>query len=171
MNNASPGDSVASSSSIGSSDLRVAAQIRPAQRIWLQDLGTPVFGIGIRELLMRVETTGSLRQAAGEMGLAYSKAWRIVRRAEAHLGIPLLTRQAGGEGGGGSVLSDEARWLVRAFGALLDEARLLLDELYAKHFGPWPPESAAPAGNEPGVSRAAQPANDSARKPQGGSGT
>lgn len=111
--------------------------ICPAHRIWLHDHGTPVFGTGIRELLIRVESTGSLRHAASDMGLAYSKAWHIVRRAEEHLGFTLLERQTGGKGGGGSVVSDQGRWLVGAFGALLDEADTLLTELYAKHFGNW----------------------------------
>jgi len=114
-----------------------SACIRPTQRIWLQDQGTPVFGMGIRELLIRVEATGSLRHAASDMGLAYSKAWKIVRRAEKHLGFTLLRRQAGGTYGGGSYLSDEAKWLVAALGAMVDEADALLEELYARHFGDW----------------------------------
>jgi molybdate transport system regulatory protein len=69
--------------------------------------------------------------------MAYSKAWHIVRRAEEHLGFTLLQRRTGGTGGGGSAVSDEGRRLVEAFGALLDEADTLLDELYAKHFGNW----------------------------------
>jgi molybdate transport system regulatory protein len=112
-----------------------AREVRLAQRIWLQDGATPVFGVGIRELLIRVEATGSLHRAACEMGLAYSKAWRIVRRAEDHLGFPLLARRAGGTGGGGSVLSPEARRLVPAFGELVDEARAMLDELATRHLG------------------------------------
>lgn len=112
-------------------------RIRPGQRIWLHDQGIPVFGVGIRELLVRVESTGSLRRAASDMGMAYSKAWHIVRRAEEHLGFTLLERRTGGTGGGGSGVSDGGRWLVGAFGALLDDADALLDDLYAKHFGDW----------------------------------
>ncbi len=112
-------------------------RIRPAQRIWLGAEGVPVFGIGIRELLMGVESTGSLRQAASNMGLSYSKAWHIVRRAEEHLGFTLLMRQTGGASGGGSTVSNEGKWLVGAFGALVDEADTALDELYLKHFGSW----------------------------------
>jgi molybdate transport system regulatory protein len=116
-------------------DAAYSIRIRPSQRIWLQDGGTPVFGVGIRELLIRVEATGSLHQAAADMGIAYSKAWRIVRRAEDHLGFALMSRRAGGVRGGGSTPSEEARWLVSAFGALMDEAGVALDNLYAKHFG------------------------------------
>jgi molybdate transport system regulatory protein len=114
-----------------------SGHVRMARRIWLQDGATPVFGTGITELLVRVEATGSLHQAASEMGIAYSKAWRIIRRAEEHLGFALLFRQAGGAGGGGSALSGEARWLVRTFDDLLREAGLVLDELSVKHFGSW----------------------------------
>ena len=111
------------------------ANIRPAQRLWLHDGGTPVFGTGIRELLIRVEATGSLHRAASDMGMAYSKAWSIVRRAEEHLGLTLLARRAGGPGGGGSTLSADGRWLVDAFGALREEAAAALDDLFAKHLG------------------------------------
>ncbi|MGA2513766.1 MAG: LysR family transcriptional regulator [Candidatus Limnocylindrales bacterium] len=119
---------------------RHSAETRPrgihlGGKIWLVDGAMPVFGTGICELLSRVETTGSLRRAASDMGMAYSKAWRIVRRAEDHLGFTLLERRAGGKGGGGSIVSNEGRWLVGSFGALVGEAEALLDGLYAKHFG------------------------------------
>ena len=113
------------------------AGVRPAHRIWLRDGDTPVFGAGICELLEKVQATGSLRRAASEMGMAYSKAWQIVRRAEEHLGVTLMTRHAGGRGGGCSIVSDEGKWLVGAFGAMDEEADAILDELFARHFGAW----------------------------------
>jgi molybdate transport system regulatory protein len=115
-----------------------AVQIRLGRRIWLQDRGEPIFGIGICRLLSRVESTRSLRCAAVEMGMAYSKAWQVVRRAEEHLGFALIHRQVGGKRGGGSTLTDDGRRLVASFGALTDEAGPLLDRLYEKHFGTWP---------------------------------
>jgi molybdate transport system regulatory protein len=84
-----------------------------------------------------VESTGSLRKAASDMGMAYSKAWLIVRRAESHLGFELLERQAGGRGGGGSVVSAQGKWLVRAFGELMADADMALDALCRKHLGDW----------------------------------
>jgi molybdate transport system regulatory protein len=113
-------------------------QIRLGRRIWLQDRGEPIFGIGICQLLVRVESTGSLRCAAVDMGMAYSKAWQVVRRAEEHLGFSLIYRQVGGKRGGGSTLSDDGKRLVESFRALSDEAGPLLDRLYEKHFGAWP---------------------------------
>ncbi|MGC8633539.1 MAG: winged helix-turn-helix domain-containing protein [Candidatus Limnocylindrales bacterium] len=139
-------------------------EIRPAQHIWLQDGGVPFFGGGVRELLVRTERTGSLHQAAAEMGMAYSKAWGIVHRAEEHLGLILLERRAGGVRGGGSTLSDDGRWMVEAFGAFREEAAAALAELYGRHFGdrfnrfdgpsahlpdPSPADSAAPGQAAP----------------------
>jgi len=112
-------------------------RIRLACRIWLHDGSEPVFGMGIRELLVRVESTGSLRQAALDMGMAYSKAWQILRRAEEHLGFALLDRRTGGRGGGGSIVSDEGRLLAGSFGALVDDADALLDGLVEKHLSSW----------------------------------
>ena len=116
-----------------------AARIRLGRRIWLQDGDEPVFGIGICRLLVRVDATGSLRCAAAEMGMAYSKAWQVVHRAEEHLGFALIYKQVGGKRGGGSRLSDDGRRLVASFDALAEEAGPLLDRLYEKHFGAWPP--------------------------------
>lgn len=52
---------------------------------------------------------GSLRSAALSMNMAYTKALRIIRSAEATLGFPLTVRTTGGKGGGGSQMTAEAR--------------------------------------------------------------
>ena len=46
------------------------------------DIGERFFGEGPCRLLHRIEETGSLRAAAQAMGLSYSKALRMVKRAE-----------------------------------------------------------------------------------------
>ena len=51
-----------------------------------------VFGRGIANLCLGVREAGSLNAAAKGMGMAYSKAWRIVKDTEAALGIQLLDR-------------------------------------------------------------------------------
>jgi molybdate transport repressor ModE-like protein len=73
------------------------------------------FGPGIATLLHRVEEHGSLRAAAASMGMAYSKAWRIVRTAQAVFGQELLHSAAGGRGGGGAVLTPAGRKLLTAY--------------------------------------------------------
>jgi molybdate transport system regulatory protein len=120
------------------SSIQEAARIQVGQRIWLHRAGRFAMGMGTFELLIRVELTGSLNQAAAAMGMAYSKAWQSVRRAEGTLGFALLERQTGGRGGGGSTLSPEGKWIVGAFGSLVEEATQAIEQLVNKYMGDWP---------------------------------
>ena len=108
--------------------------VAPAVRVRLEHDGVPAFGPGPYRLLCRVRDEGSLHKAAESMGMAYSKAWRIVRDAEDHLGLRILSRHAGGAGGGGSVLTGEGEELLRRFGALQDEVGSEVERLFVKHF-------------------------------------
>ena len=69
------------------------------------------FGRGIARLCEGVERTGSLNQACKDMGMAYSKAWQIMRSTEESLGVQLLERH----GAHGSVLTKEAKVILQAF--------------------------------------------------------
>ena len=73
------------------------------------------FGPGIATLLERVRAHKSLRSAAASMGMAYSKAWRIIRTAEGVFGCKLLDSTIGGRHGGGAVLTEDAQRLLAAY--------------------------------------------------------
>lgn len=73
------------------------------------------FGPGVAALLRRVEEQHSLRAAAMSMGMAYSKAWTIMKQAEQNLCFPLLQSSTGGKNGGGAVLTDEAKKILLAY--------------------------------------------------------
>ena len=124
-----PGDTVCLEASPNT-----APAVRLAHRLWLERDGELVFGPGGFELLRRVEQMGSLNQAAKSMAMSYSKAWRVVRDVEECLGVSLFERRIGGPGGGGSLLTAEARSLLARYGALQAEADDLLLSLFAKHF-------------------------------------
>ena len=53
------------------------------------------------------------------MGMAYSKAWRIMKSAEANLGFDLLFRA----GAHGSTLTREGESLLAAYDGLLEQTR------------------------------------------------
>lgn len=92
------------------------------------------FGPGIAQLLELVEERKSLRAAAQAMGMAYSKAWTVVRRCEEALGYPLLLSTTGGRHGGGADLTDGARNLLRGYRAYcraMDEAA---QRLFSEYF-------------------------------------
>ena len=73
------------------------------------------FGPGVAALLTLVKTCHSLRAAAMQMGMAYSKAWTIVKSSEEHLGFKLLSSTTGGRHGGGAQLTEQAAALLEAY--------------------------------------------------------
>ncbi len=110
-------------------------RVRAGHRVFFHEQGEPLFGPGTFDLLVLVDETGSLHQAAKLMGMSYNKAWRAMRQAEDHLGLKLMTRRTGGPDGGGSVLTDDGHRLMERFRAFLDEADADLARLYQKYFG------------------------------------
>lgn len=76
----------------------------------------PAMGKGVVELCDKVDKLGSLNKAAASMGMAYSKAWRIVKNVEEVFGVSLLERR----GAQGSSLTVEGRELVFAY-RVIDE--------------------------------------------------
>ena len=89
-------------------------QLKLTVRLYTEDR-TRCFGPGIATLLHRVEEHSSLRSAAASMEMAYSKAWRIIRTAETVFGYKMLSSSIGGKGGGGAVLTEEAKRLLAAY--------------------------------------------------------
>ena len=92
------------------------------------------FGPGIATLLHRVEEHHSLRSAAASMGMAYSKAWRIIRTAEEIFGCKLLESTIGGKNGGGAVLSEQAVELLRAYDGYCSEVKNFAHEKFNVYF-------------------------------------
>ena len=83
--------------------------------IFVDENGDKFFGEGPYQLLLGVERTGSLRCAAMEMGMAYSKAWTILKNAEEQLGFKLLLSTTGGKHGGGAQLTERGEALLAAY--------------------------------------------------------
>ncbi len=75
-------------------------------------------GQGCIQLLEGVDREHSLNRAAKGLHMAYSKAWRIVREAEAHAGCELIHR----DGARGSNLTDAGRRVVEGYRSLEAEA-------------------------------------------------
>lgn len=109
--------------------------MKAVTRILLVDQeGEKFFGEGPCRLLHGVEETGSLRGAAQSMGMAYTKALKLVKRAEKALGFALTARTAGGRDGGGSCLTPEGKeWLSR-YEAYRDACVEANRELYGAFF-------------------------------------
>ncbi len=109
-------------------------------KVWLDNNGK-AFGDGPCELLRRVGQTQSLHRAAGQMGMSYSKAWRLIRILEGRIGFTLLKRKVGGQSGGGSQVTPQGRSLMNHYERFRKEVEKDLEKIYRKHFAlsPHPP--------------------------------
>ena len=96
---------------------------------------TKCFGPGIAQLLHAVDRLHSLRAAAAEMEMAYSKAWNIIRNSEEALGFKLLHSSVGGKGGGGAYLTEEAVKLLGSYDTFCSSLRAYGDSLFDDQFG------------------------------------
>jgi len=76
-------------------------------------------GKGVVTLLQGIVDYGSLNQAAKRIGMAYSKAWRIVKETEKGFGFLLINR----DGARGSTLTQEGEQLLEIYRSLEQETR------------------------------------------------
>ena len=101
---------------------------------FLDESGDKFFGEGPARLLHGIEEKGSLRSAAISMDMAYTKALRILKNAEAALGFPLTTRTTGGKDGGGSRLTTEGKAWLAKYEAYRDACNQANQALYREFF-------------------------------------
>jgi len=80
---------------------------------------------GVATLLNGIERKGSLQAAAREIGTSYSKAWHLIKNAEAEFSCTLATRAPGN----GSVLTKEGRKLLALYQEANQAAELAAQEV------------------------------------------
>jgi molybdate transport system regulatory protein len=102
--------------------------------IFLDDQNEKFFGEGPFRLLCAVEETGSLRAAAMSMNMAYTKALKVLKNAEAALGFPLTARTTGGKDGGGSQLTPEGKEWITRYEAYRNACVQVNSQLYLEFF-------------------------------------
>jgi molybdate transport system regulatory protein len=96
--------------------------------LWIEGDSTRFFGPGPVELLQHIEATGSINQAARKMGMSYKKAWEIVNRLNTMTVQPMVITATGGEKGGGSSISEEAKQLISYYQQLRERFRKFLQQ-------------------------------------------
>ena len=78
------------------------------------------FDLKIR-LYNQEKSFGSLSGAYKAMKMSNSKAWKILKRAEEDLDMPLVERISGGKDGGGSKLTQEGEELLEKYEKFIQE--------------------------------------------------
>ncbi|OGS35727.1 MAG: hypothetical protein A2293_03995 [Elusimicrobia bacterium RIFOXYB2_FULL_49_7] len=106
------------------SPVRNASKREPA--LWLLFREREILIKNRVQLLMKIEETGSLSSAAKSIGLSYKAAWDTIESLNNLSEKPLVTKATGGRAGGGSVLTDYGRNLLRAYRTLESEYRRMV---------------------------------------------
>lgn len=96
----------------------------------VDDKGEKFMGIGVLWLLERVESLGSLRAAAKDMTISYTKAYNMVKRLEATLGHEVLEMRRGGASHDGACLTAFGRRLCSLYRDFQQEAKERMMEPY-----------------------------------------
>jgi len=75
--------------------------------IWFENKESGFFGKGRIELLKKIDKHGSITAAAKAMKMSYKAAWDAVNEMNNLSDSPIVEREAGGKGGGGTVLTEK----------------------------------------------------------------
>jgi len=83
-------------------------------------------------LLEQIARHGSITKAAKAAGISYKTAWDVIDEVNNLSPKPLVVRTSGGRGGGGTVLTDEGKEVVRLYRVIEGEHRRFLKGLEGK---------------------------------------
>lgn len=89
------------------------AELRLRPRVYR---GTEIaLGPGKAELLDAIARTGSIRQAAAQLGMSYMRAWTLVRTMNACFAVPLVEAERGGRSGGVARLTPDGQRVLELY--------------------------------------------------------
>ncbi|HSS12339.1 MAG TPA: LysR family transcriptional regulator [Rhizomicrobium sp.] len=67
------------------------------------------------QLLESIAEHGSIRRAAAAMGMSYRKAWLLIQKLQKTFDGPVVSAEAGGVAGGGTILTDLGTTLLKLY--------------------------------------------------------
>jgi molybdate transport system regulatory protein len=96
-----------------SSPSRKEAKLNPRFRVTHRH--QVALGPGKVELLERIASTGSIREAAAGMKMSYMRAWTLIRVMNSSFRSPVVSTERGGRAGGGAGLTETGKAVVAAY--------------------------------------------------------
>jgi molybdate transport system regulatory protein len=103
-------------------------------KVWLERGTRFALGDGGLALLHAIDSTGSVRAAAQEVGWSYRHALGYIANAERAFGRPLVARARGGNDRGGAALTPTARDFLRRYSAFRGRLDREVGRLYRGAF-------------------------------------
>jgi len=84
-------------------------------KLWIDINGLGTAGQVRVRLLELIAETGSIKKAAETIGMSYKGAWDNINSLNEIFGKNLVERKTGGKGGGGTVLTDHGKDLIKTY--------------------------------------------------------
>ncbi len=109
------------------------AHLKTQARLMLDD--EIAFGPGKAELLLAIQTTGSISAAGKHLGMSYRRAWLLVDAMNRCFQQPLVETATGGNHGGGTQLTALGMDVLERYQQLQQELRAL-NEKHFPNFAP-----------------------------------
>ncbi|MBT1710602.1 winged helix-turn-helix domain-containing protein [Fulvivirgaceae bacterium PWU5] len=97
-------------------------------RCWIDLDGEKFFGPGRAELLELIQESGSIAQAARQMGMSYKKAWVMVDEMNTRGRKPFVVTQKGGQQGGYAEVTETGRKVVAAYQKMSKQLQAIVDK-------------------------------------------
>lgn len=97
-------------------------------KFWLEKNGL-VFSEALFNILTHIDSSGSIAQAARELGLSYRLTWGKIKAAESRWGIPLINTRLSDDRGGRTRLTAQAQELLSKYHLMQHEFDRLGQEL------------------------------------------
>jgi molybdate transport system regulatory protein len=92
--------------------------LRPVIRFRIEFAKDARIGPGKIDLLEAIRDSGSISQAARDLGMSYRRAWLLIDSVKMAFREPVTTAITGGKGGGGVTLTKFGEGLVESYRAL-----------------------------------------------------
>lgn len=96
-------------------------------KIYLEDENGKFMGIGVLWLMQSIMRLGSLRSAAAEIGISYSKAYGMIENLETALGHRIIERKRGGKERVGASLTPFAVSFMEIYDSFQKECKVLME--------------------------------------------
>ena len=96
---------------------------------------TPFFGPGPQQLLLGIQSRGSVSGACEAIGMSYSKGRGIIRTMERALGFSLVDRVQGGANGGSARLTAKGELFLEIFARYEQSVADYASEIFDDYFG------------------------------------
>ncbi len=108
---------------------RMRMPVEVSGDIWLRKADEVFLGNDRIDLLEKIDEHGSITKAARAAGISYKTAWDVVDALNNLSDNPLVRRTAGGRGGGGTLLTEEGKEVIRRYRILQREHQRFLESL------------------------------------------